>query len=471
MTNVLPSFLSAADVELEGVQDLRSAGVTFSLQFIGSLPMCVSISTIDQHEWQHVGRVCILRVLRADRYIEISPDLDLLENLFTDEKPEIRKMDIEMNVSVESILLISSTESLQVLKHFSMDDISCVIPGSQEVKNYFCLFAKVKNETNGIEAMKRRCYVFYAGAAVTDVRYMVAQAFKIRQEQQIVTPTAPRKPPPRNYSRDQTPTPPSRTNSQTFLSAETPTGPPNTNFDFSYDDSLPPGRRTRATSSQMMPPPAVPLVRPSALEPNVHVRYPSENTKSNARNDGTPPPLPPRIRSNSTVRAPDLPSPSSRRTTPDSDGTLSISDDEFSLASIRGRSHTMAVNLDQHQFGNITRNLHNEVWFHGILSREAAESRLTKDGQFLVRQSSNIPGQIVLTGRENGLPKHICLIDQQGRLITSEGNFSTISQLIEHYKRENLPVSSATSMMYLKTPVTCPGTFHSNDGHVYTTIQ
>lgn len=55
-----------------------------------------------------------------------------------------------------------------------------------------------------------------------------------------------------------------------------------------------------------------------------------------------------------------------------------------------------------------------EVWYHGCVSRSEAESMLAKDGDFLVRESQGSPGQYVLTGMNNGTPKHLLLIDPEG---------------------------------------------------------
>ncbi len=58
--------------------------------------------------------------------------------------------------------------------------------------------------------------------------------------------------------------------------------------------------------------------------------------------------------------------------------------------------------------------LQNEPWFHGPLSRRQAERLLTKDGDFLVRESGTTPGQYVLTGQQGSQPKHLLLVDPEG---------------------------------------------------------
>jgi SH2 domain len=59
--------------------------------------------------------------------------------------------------------------------------------------------------------------------------------------------------------------------------------------------------------------------------------------------------------------------------------------------------------------------LKSEKWFHGSISRVLAESLLKNDGDFLVRESQNTRGQFVLTGRKFGQPKHLLLIDPEGK--------------------------------------------------------
>lgn len=58
--------------------------------------------------------------------------------------------------------------------------------------------------------------------------------------------------------------------------------------------------------------------------------------------------------------------------------------------------------------------LEREPWFHGAISRKEGEARLTHDGDFLVRESHNSPGQFVLTGMQNGARRHLLLVDPAG---------------------------------------------------------
>lgn len=57
-----------------------------------------------------------------------------------------------------------------------------------------------------------------------------------------------------------------------------------------------------------------------------------------------------------------------------------------------------------------------QLYFHGRISRPDAESLIKSDGEFLVRESTNKPGQYVLTGKANGRPQHLLLIDKSGKV-------------------------------------------------------
>ena len=57
-----------------------------------------------------------------------------------------------------------------------------------------------------------------------------------------------------------------------------------------------------------------------------------------------------------------------------------------------------------------------QLYFHGCISRGDAELCVREDGEFLVRESTKKPGQFVLTGKANGKPQHLLLIDKNGRV-------------------------------------------------------
>ncbi|KAG5856437.1 hypothetical protein ANANG_G00007950 [Anguilla anguilla] len=97
--------------------------------------------------------------------------------------------------------------------------------------------------------------------------------------------------------------------------------------------------------------------------------------------------------------------------------------------------------------------LQSEPWFHGSLSRRQAERLLTRDGDFLVRESGTTPGQYVLTGQQGGQPKHLLLVDPEGVVRTKDHRFESVSHLISYHMDNRLPIVSAGSEVCLQQPV------------------
>lgn len=60
--------------------------------------------------------------------------------------------------------------------------------------------------------------------------------------------------------------------------------------------------------------------------------------------------------------------------------------------------------------------LESEVWYHGPMSRAEAELLLEDEGDFLVRESKSKAGQYVLSGVQNGQPRHLLLVDPEGKV-------------------------------------------------------
>ncbi|XP_072166863.1 SHC-transforming protein 1-like [Diadema setosum] len=97
--------------------------------------------------------------------------------------------------------------------------------------------------------------------------------------------------------------------------------------------------------------------------------------------------------------------------------------------------------------------LYNEEWFHGPMTRKEGEALLSNDGDFLVRESTTAKDQYVLSGMQNGAPKHLLLVDPQGKVRTKDKEFDSVSHLINYHRNNRLPIISAGSAVHLKTPV------------------
>ncbi|XP_019571572.2 SHC-transforming protein 2 [Rhinolophus sinicus] len=97
--------------------------------------------------------------------------------------------------------------------------------------------------------------------------------------------------------------------------------------------------------------------------------------------------------------------------------------------------------------------LRQEPWYHGQMSRRAAEKLLRADGDFLVRDSVTNPGQYVLTGMHAGQPKHLLLVDPEGVVRTKDVLFESISHLIDYHLQNGQPIVAAESELHLRSVV------------------
>lgn len=93
------------------------------------------------------------------------------------------------------------------------------------------------------------------------------------------------------------------------------------------------------------------------------------------------------------------------------------------------------------------------TWYHGVLSRNEAESLLVMDGDFLVRASATTPGQYILSGVYAGQPKHLLLVDPNGRVRTSDREFESVQTLIEYHMQQHVPIVSHDSRLTLTMAV------------------
>ncbi|KAM4037360.1 SHC-transforming protein 4 [Anomaloglossus baeobatrachus] len=95
----------------------------------------------------------------------------------------------------------------------------------------------------------------------------------------------------------------------------------------------------------------------------------------------------------------------------------------------------------------------NEAWYHGKMNRKLAESMLIHDGDFLVRESTTSIGQYVLSGLHGGHPKHLLLVDPEGKVRTKDRVFDNVNHLIKYHMENELPITSSGSELSLRQPV------------------
>ena len=105
------------------------------------------------------------------------------------------------------------------------------------------------------------------------------------------------------------------------------------------------------------------------------------------------------------------------------------------------------------RFAQISEYLSEEPWFHGTIRRDIAESRLVKDGEFLVRQSGFQPGQFILSILRRKTVHHVCLVNQQGQIRSYGNEFASIVHLIQYHFSTRVPMCTKTTAVVLDRPV------------------
>ncbi|XP_013866820.1 breast cancer anti-estrogen resistance protein 3 [Austrofundulus limnaeus] len=109
-----------------------------------------------------------------------------------------------------------------------------------------------------------------------------------------------------------------------------------------------------------------------------------------------------------------------------------------------------------------TSDLRSHAWYHGLLSREAAESLFERDGDFLVRESKSAPGDYVLSCFWKNCPMHFKIIKVVLRpkkgysrelFQFEEDRFDSIPALIQFYVGGRRPISKASGAVIFN-PIT-----------------
>lgn len=103
--------------------------------------------------------------------------------------------------------------------------------------------------------------------------------------------------------------------------------------------------------------------------------------------------------------------------------------------------------------GSSTRSLVEEEWFHGVLPREEVVRLLTKEGDFLVRETTrNDENQTVLSVCWGGHKHFIVQTTAEGQYRFEGPAFPTIQELIMFQYQSNLPVTGRSGAI-LKQPI------------------
>lgn len=410
-------------------QQVLGPGVTYAVRYIGCLDVKMSMKSLDFDTRSLIAKECITRVCEAAglRPVDKKRKVDRRLQRMLADRPNLDYAGSNVTLCVTSSnLTLAVVENGQVIADHSMPNISFASAGDTETLDFVAYVAK-----DGQNA--RACFVLECsgGVLAQDVISTIGHAFELRFREFMRTAPPPGLPPKRPET----------------------VAPSNNDPDY-YNDL--PGK----IPPEAPPPPVPPL-------PDYRTEPTTDSSKDPLREA-----LP-----SAPVSIP--PQPNARKVSRDTN-LIDLSGEELPLVPIvqrheyvnMGQDTGLSKNgiLDPFDMppvapppGGVAQEeawhratLEREVWFHGAISRKEGESRLTHDGDFLVRESHNSPGQFVLTGMQNGARRHLLLVDPAGVVRTKDRTFDSVSHLVNFHRDNALPIISAESALVLKTPVPRP---------------
>ncbi|XP_058796816.1 SHC-transforming protein 1 [Phymastichus coffea] len=410
-------------------------GITYAVRYIGCLEVNTSMKSLDFETRSCVAKECINRVCEAaglksaDKKRRV--DRKVLRAIA--DKPCMDHAGTNINLTISSTsLILTVLETGQVIAKHEMPRISFASGGDTEILDFVAYVAKNSQDW-------RACYVLECGGGLAqDVISTIGQAFELRFKEFLTKPS-------------------SLHSSLNGCLREA---------DRDYYNDLP-GK----VPPDIGPPPVPPLPICSSTSPNLR--------RANTANAGA---------TSSSIQSIPLPDPLGKNAKPlhqspetgnlidlSSDGGLipntnqehNYVNDTVIAASRENRREptTFFDAFDMQPFSTAISELNKlspqlqkqqlkqEIWYHGSVSRSEAESMLTRDGDFLVRESQGSPGQYVLTGMNNAIPKHLLLIDPEGVVRTKDRVFDSVNHLVNHHCDNALPIISADSALVLRYPV------------------
>lgn len=413
-------------------------GITYTVKYIGCLEVYTSMKSLDFETRSCVAKECINRVCEAaglksaDKKRRV--DRKVLRAIA--DKPRMEHTAASVNLTISSCSLsLTNIENGHIIAKHDMPRISFASGGDTEILDFVAYVAKNMQEW-------RACYVLEcAGGLAQDVISTIGQAFELRFKEFLTKPSSLH--PVLNGVRE---------------------------ADRDYYNDLP-GK----VPPDIGPPPVPPLPTTASTLPNLkhHQNHTAPSYSIQVQNTAM------NLFSSATDRQHQELAETGNLIDLNSDGTISSSTNLNTMPEHNYvNDSVIAANRDNHRdpaslfdvfdmqpfssaISDMNRlsprsqkqQLKQEIWFHGSVSRSEAESMLTRDGDFLVRESQGSPGQYVLTGMNNGTPKHLLLIDPEGVVRTKDRVFDSVSHLVNHHCDNVLPIISADSVLVLRYPI------------------
>uniref|UniRef100_T1J823 SHC-transforming protein 1 n=1 Tax=Strigamia maritima TaxID=126957 RepID=T1J823_STRMM len=382
-------------------KQLADSGITYSVRYVGRLQVNASMKSLEFESRSQVAKECINRICEVAglKGVDRKRRVDKKIAKMLGDKPDMEYAGSNVNLHVSSShLKLIVMETQEIIANHDMPNVSFASGGDPETLDFVSYVAKNANND-------RACYVLECGGGLAqDVITTIGQAFELRFKEYL------------------------QKNALRELPQEGCSDDPE------YYNDLPGKLPPEAPSA------TIPIIPPWPDYQN-DCRW-TDNSRSK------------NYRKASTDNLIDLSSEPSSPLTKVPAGPEYVNE-----CVALGGAAGLTDPFDMQPFGeNLPdscekRQLSQEVWFHGPISRRTAESLLIHDGDFLVRESRGSPGQFVLSGMHKQLKKHLLLVDPEGVVRTKDRKFDSVSHLVDYHRNNRLPIISAESAMILDNPV------------------
>lgn len=386
---------------------LNQHGITFTVRYMGCIEVNCAMKSLDFETRSLVAKECINRICEAIGIIvcEKRRNEDILKEI--GKKPSLTASGSIVNLTITSdcLYMISNNQSL-IISHL-VPNISFVSSGDLNTLNFVAYIAKDENAS-------RTCYVVECKPELAqEVIATIGQAFEIRYKQQLRNV---------NFSRLTIKQSPCKSEKSYYNDLPGKT-PPNDTEKLQQLSPLPqPQPQSSISITPNSPTPPIPPL------PNILKIYPFSSL--------------PKIQTTTNF--------------------MKIEQNTKYEQEQYNHEHQYVNEIATKNLFNIKPfivendiqdDLENEIWYHGKISRNEAESLIRNDGDFLVRESLLNPGKYILTVMQGDTKKHLLLVDPDGKIRTKEKLFDSISHLIYYHCENALPIISTESALLLCTPV------------------
>ncbi|KAM6968192.1 SHC-transforming protein 1 isoform 2-T2 [Aplochiton taeniatus] len=409
---------------------VSSAGVSYSVRYMGCVEVLQSMRALDFNTRTQVTREAISVVCEAvpgakGAQRRRKPSSRCLSSILGKSNLQFAGMTISLTVSTSSLNLLAA-DCKQIIANHHMQSISFASGGDPDTAEYVAYVAK--DPVN-----QRACHILECSEGLAqEVISTIGQAFELRFKQYLKNPPKLVTPHDRMAPFD----------GSAWEEEEDEAAPP---ADVPYYNNFPGKQPPPGGLVDMRSRPGATLPYGQPGQNDIH-KQPLPPLPAGAKEGGRELFDDP---SYVNVDKPRLPAAAANGNAHRDAFDMKPFDDALGVSAGPGAVGPGAVSAAP----PLVEQLQCEAWFHGSLTRRQAERLLTRDGDFLVRESGTTPGQYVLTGQQGAQPKHLLLVDPEGVVRTKDHRFESVSHLISYHMDNRLPIVSAGSEVCLQQPV------------------